>query len=61
VAPERWHLSHAPVASGFARLLTAELLRETLEKADLMLKDVVLAHLPQIMDRFVTNTNPRAA
>ena len=58
VAPERWHLSHAPVASGYARLLTADLLRETLEKADLMLKDVVLERLEEIVARFVTNTNP---
>src|ERR1043166_2125944 len=61
VAPEPWHLSYAPVASGYARLVTVELLRETVEKADLMLKDVVLARLREIVDRFVSNTNPQAA
>jgi LAS superfamily LD-carboxypeptidase LdcB len=58
VAPERWHLSYSPVSSMYARLLTRQLLRETVENADMMLKDAVLAHLDAIFDRFVTNTNP---
>lgn len=58
VAPERWHLSYAPLASVYARMLTPALLRQTLESADMMLKDVVLAHLDEIVTRFVTNTNP---
>lgn len=58
VAPERWHLSFAPVATVYARLLTVELLRETIQTADIMLKDVVLEHLDAIFERFVTNTNP---
>jgi hypothetical protein len=56
VAPERWHLSYAPVASVYARMLTRELLRTTIEEADMMLKDVVLAHLDTIFERFVINT-----
>ncbi|HEY5545893.1 MAG TPA: M15 family metallopeptidase, partial [Gemmatimonadaceae bacterium] len=58
VAPERWHLSYAPLATGFARMLTPNLLRQTIESADMMLKDVVLANLDEIVTRFVTNTNP---
>jgi LAS superfamily LD-carboxypeptidase LdcB len=58
VAPERWHLSHAPVASTFMHLLSPDVLRATIERADMNLKDVVLAHLPGIFERFVTNTNP---
>lgn len=61
VAPERWHLSYAPLASVYARMLTPVLLRQTLESADMMLKDVVLAHLDEIVTRFVTNTNPAVA
>lgn len=57
VAAERWHLSHAPVSSLYARMITPELLHETIERSDIMLKDVVLAHLPAIFDRFVINTN----
>ncbi len=58
VAPERWHLSHAPVASRYARLLSPDILRATIERADMQLQDVVLAHLPDIFERFVINTNP---
>ena len=58
VAPERWHLSHAPLASLFAGMLSRELLRQTVESADMKLKHVVLENLDEIFDRFVTNTNP---
>jgi LAS superfamily LD-carboxypeptidase LdcB len=58
IAPERWHLSYGPLSGGFARKLTADVLRETVEAADLMLKGVVLENLDEIMDRFVKNTNP---
>jgi LAS superfamily LD-carboxypeptidase LdcB len=58
VAPERWHLSYAPIANRFIRLLTVDLLRETVERADLKLKDEVLVSLPEIHSRFVLNTNP---
>jgi LAS superfamily LD-carboxypeptidase LdcB len=58
VAPERWHLSYAPVASTCLRLLTVDLLRQTVEQADLALKDVVIANLAEIYRRFVININP---
>lgn len=58
VAPELWHLSYAPIASEYSRALTPSLLRETLESADMMLKDVVLQNLDEIVTRFVRNTNP---
>ncbi|MGH7709908.1 MAG: M15 family metallopeptidase [Gemmatimonadaceae bacterium] len=57
VAPERWHLSYAPVAALCARLLTRDLLRATIEQADMLLKDVVLSHFDAIVERFVINTN----
>lgn len=61
VAPERWHLSFAPVAATYLRLLTVDLLRDTVALADLALKDVVLEHLDEIYRRFVVNINPVAA
>ena len=61
VAPERWHVSFAPLSSVYARMLTPELLQDTIEQADMRLKDVVLDHLQGIFDRFVTNTNPAFA
>jgi LAS superfamily LD-carboxypeptidase LdcB len=57
IAPERWHLSYSPLASECARLLTPEVLRRTIGEAEIMLKDVVLARLTEIFDRFVANVN----
>jgi LAS superfamily LD-carboxypeptidase LdcB len=57
VAPERWHLSYSPVSSVYMRLLTPTLLRQTIETAEMRLKEVVLANLDAIFERFVTNTN----
>jgi len=56
VAPERWHLSCAPVAATFEGGLTVGVLRDTIEDADLRLKETVLAHLDEIYARFVINT-----
>jgi LAS superfamily LD-carboxypeptidase LdcB len=61
VAPERWHLSYAPVSTECLRHLTPTVLRATIDDADMMLKDVVLAHLDEIVDRFVANINPAFA
>lgn len=57
VAPERWHLSHAPTAQPLLAGLTPHVLRPIVERADMRLKDVVLEHLGQIVTRFVTNVN----
>ena len=57
VAPERWHLSYAHVALESARMLTRDLLAQTIQQADMQLKDFVLAHLGTIYERFVINTN----
>ncbi len=61
VAPERWHLSHAPVARLHADSLTPTLLRGTLESAHMRLRDVVLRDLDEIFERFVKNTAPTPA
>jgi LAS superfamily LD-carboxypeptidase LdcB len=61
VAPERWHLSYVPVANAYLRQLTPDVLRATVERADMMLKHVVLQHLDEIYTRFVTNTNRAVA
>jgi len=55
VAPERWHLSHEPVASAFQRQLSAELLLGAIREADIGLRDVVLEHLVEIYEQFVMN------
>jgi hypothetical protein len=55
VAPERWHLSYAPVANRNQQLLTREIVRDTITDADIELKDTVLANLDEIYERFVIN------
>ncbi len=57
VAPERWHLSYAPVSATYLERLTADVLRATIEQADLRLKESVLDNLDEIYERFVTNIN----
>ena len=59
VAPERWHLSHAPTAAHFEAVLSPEVVRDAVVGADLALKDVVLEHLDDIYRRFVVNVNRR--
>ena len=58
VAPERWHLSYAPLASSYLQQMSPEVLRVAVENADMLLKDEVLKHLDEIYARFVTNINP---
>jgi LAS superfamily LD-carboxypeptidase LdcB len=56
VAPERWHLSHGPVAHRFEERLSPAILGEVLSTAKMELKTVVLDHLDEIYERFVVNT-----
>jgi LAS superfamily LD-carboxypeptidase LdcB len=56
VAPERWHLSCAPVASRYEDSLTTDVIRDTIRQADMALKQVVLDNVGEIYQRFVTNT-----
>jgi hypothetical protein len=55
VAPERWHLSCAPVADELESRLTPEVLEHTLSNSEMELKEVVLEHLGVIYERFVMN------
>jgi LAS superfamily LD-carboxypeptidase LdcB len=58
IAPERWHLSYSTVSMECGHLLTRQLLRESIGHADMRLKETVLDHLDDIVDRFVFNINP---
>lgn len=57
VAPERWHLSHRPMAATFERGLTVDRLHAVVSAGDIALKDTVLEHLEEIWNRFVVNVN----
>ncbi len=53
VAPEPWHLSYRPLAQSWEMELTPQILYALVAEQDLLLKDVVLAHLDEIFQRFV--------
>jgi LAS superfamily LD-carboxypeptidase LdcB len=55
VAPERWHLSYAPVSAQCEAVLTLDVLRDTIAAGDLRLADVILEQLPALYVRFVRN------
>lgn len=52
IAPEAWHLSYAPLSQEYFEKHSIELLEETLGAADLVLKDQILARLPEIFERY---------
>lgn len=53
IAPERWHISYAPVSAMLQRLLSKELIIETVRNSELHSKDVVLEHINEIYQRFI--------
>lgn len=53
VAPERWHLSYAPLAAECQRTLSEGDLMIFLSDKPLALKDVVMDHLSEIYRRFI--------
>jgi LAS superfamily LD-carboxypeptidase LdcB len=53
VAPERWHLSYAPLSAKFQSALTVDQLIGAIDNKSLILKEVVLEHIEEIYRRFV--------
>ena len=53
VAPERWHISYAPVATACAAAYSEVLLERTLRSSELALLDAVLEELPALYRRYV--------
>lgn len=54
IAPERWHLSYAPLSARCEAALTVSRLRAALAEAEMVMKNAVLASLPALYDRFVS-------
>jgi LAS superfamily LD-carboxypeptidase LdcB len=61
VQPEPWHLSFAPLATSAQQALTAAVLATTLGNADLQGRDLVLARLEELHQRFVQAVAPPPA
>jgi hypothetical protein len=54
VAPEPWHLSYRPIADGYAEQLSASIIiQQLLHDGKLMYLDTVIAHIDELMERFV--------
>ena len=53
VAPERWHLSYAPLAQQCAAQLTPGCLRDALAAGDLVYSELVLSELTALYERYV--------
>jgi len=53
IAPERWHLSFAPISKKFEQLLTYELIESVVLNAEIELKQTILEELPEIYSRYI--------
>jgi LAS superfamily LD-carboxypeptidase LdcB len=57
VLPEAWHLSYAPVSTRALHALTPAVLAEAIQSSDMLGKDIVVARLRQIYERYVANVD----
>lgn len=53
IAPEKWHLSYAPLSHDFQKKLSFELIQSTIQNAEIELKNVILQELPEIYQRYI--------
>ncbi len=53
IAPERWHLSYAPLAGRYQAALSPDLLVSIVSEKPLALKESVLEHFDEIYQRFI--------
>ena len=53
IAPERWHLSYAPLSRDYQSLLDIDTLAAILSEQPLALKEVVLEYLPKIFQQYI--------
>ena len=59
VAPERWHLSFAPLASNCMSQLSSDMLRAALADSGLLLLDVIEEQWEQLYQRYISNCDPQ--
>lgn len=53
IAPERWHISYAPISQEYIKHLTLEILAENIRLSDIVLKEEIQNELPLIYKRFI--------
>ena len=54
VAPERWHLSYAPLAKKFQHELSVDTLNKVLKRYPVALSDTIIEHMDEIYQRFIS-------
>lgn len=54
IAPERWHLSYAPIAARYQAMLTPQALAKAIVEADMLQKQSVLAQIDDLYQRYVS-------
>ena len=55
LSPERWHLSYAPLSSIYQQEYTIEIFKEVISKADILLKDIILARIEELYESYITH------
>lgn len=55
VSPERWHLSHYPIARRIIDVYTFSVFKRNIEESEIHFKEVVLEHAEEIFHRFILN------
>ncbi|MEH6910970.1 MAG: M15 family metallopeptidase [Oceanicoccus sp.] len=53
IAPERWHLSYAPLAAEYQRALNQDYLVDIISEQPILLKEVLLEHIDEIYHRYI--------
>lgn len=54
IAPERWHLSYAPLAKKFQQALSIDTLTKVLAMYPIALSDTIVEHIDEIYQRFIS-------
>lgn len=57
VSPERWHLSYAPLAKKYLETYSIELMSETIQSTDILLKDIILDNIETLYKQYITNVH----
>ena len=58
VAPERWHLSYAPLSKDLLKKYTLEIFKQNIDETNLALKKVILQDLEYFFEKYVLNISP---
>jgi len=58
VAPELWHISHIKQSQLMVDVLSEKILYECINNSELLGKSAILANLPALYKRFISNVSP---